>query len=91
MPRFYKTDIESEADLKVFVTDIRSDAHLVVYETESSWEASDQKNWFYTDIRSEAEKVVYFTDSRWNADLMIYLTEIQSDAGWIDSSKDDLI
>ncbi len=91
MPKLFITDIESDADIKVFVTDIRSDAHLVVYETDNQWEASEQQVWCYTDIRSEADKVVFFTDSSWNADLKIFRTEIQSDAGWVDPDKDDLI
>ena len=45
MTRLYKTDIASEADLKVFVTDIRSEADLVVYETSSSWEATESHLW----------------------------------------------
>lgn len=91
MPKFFKTDIESEADLRVTVTQIRSEAHLVVYETENQWEATDQPVWYYTDVRSEADKVVFFTESTWNADLVIFLTDIKSDAGWLDSGKDDLI
>jgi hypothetical protein len=31
MPKLFKTDISSEADLKVFVTDIRTEADLIVY------------------------------------------------------------
>lgn len=91
MPVLYRTDIESEADLKVFVTDVRSEAHLVVYETESRWEATVPEIWCYTDIRTEADRVVFFTDSEWNADLKIHRTDIQSDAGWLDHSRTGLI
>lgn len=81
------TDIESDADLKVFVADIRSEAHLVVYETDSEWEATEQQIWAYTTIRSEADKVIYLTDGAWNADIVIFKTDIQSDAEWLDNSK----
>ena len=32
MPKLFKTDVASAANLKVFVTDIRSEADLVIYE-----------------------------------------------------------
>ena len=91
MPLFFKTDIASDADLKVFVTDIRSDADLVVYETTDTWAATEPQIWAYTDIRSEANKVVYFTTSQWEADLTIFKTDIQSDAEWINSGKSGLL
>ena len=91
MPILYKTDIASDADLKVFVTDIRSDADLVMYETTSNWEATVGHIWCYTDIRSEAAKVVYFTDSQWDADIKVFKTDIQSDAEWLNSDKQSLL
>ena len=91
MTRLYKTDIASEADLKVFVTGIRSEADLVVYETSSSWEATESQIWCYTEIRSEADKVVYFADAQWDADLTIYKTDVGSDAGWVDRAKSGLL
>lgn len=87
MPVLYKTDIAADADLKVCVTDIRSEADLVIYETSSNWEATEPQIWCYTDIRSEAARAVYFTDSAFEADLIIFRTDIQSDAGWQNSSK----
>lgn len=91
MPKLFKTDIASEANLKVFVTDIRSEAELIVYETTDSWAATESQIWCYTDIQSEADKVVYFTVARWEADLVIYKTDVQSDAAWVDSSKAGLL
>lgn len=91
MPRLYKTNIASEADLKVFVTDIRSEAHLVVYEMTDEWAAIESSIWCYTDIRGAADKVVYFTSTPWEADLTIFRTDIRSDAGWVDSAKSDLL
>jgi len=91
MPKLFKTDIGSDADLKVFVTDIRSDADLVVYETTDQWAATEPQIWCYTDIRSEADKVVYFTSSQWEADLTIFKTDIQSDACWQNSGKSHLL
>lgn len=87
MPVLFKTDIGSDADLKVFVTDIRSDADLVVFETTNQWEATEGPIWCYTDIRSEAAKVVFFTTGQWEADLVIFKTDIQSDAEWLNSEK----
>jgi hypothetical protein len=89
MPKLFKTTISSEADLKVFVTDIRSEADLVVYETTNQWEATESPIWCYTDIQGEADKVVYFTDGQWDADIIIFKTDVQSDAGWQNSSKAD--
>lgn len=91
MPVLYRTDIASEADLRVFVTDIRSEADLVVFETTSNWEATEPAVWAYTDIRGEADRVVHFTGDRWDADLSIYRTDIQSDAGWNDTAKSSLL
>jgi hypothetical protein len=91
MPKLFKTDISSEADLKVFVTDIRSEADLIVYETTSQWEATESPIWCYTDIQSEADKIVHLTSSQWEADLVIFKTDVQSDAGWVDSSKSGLL
>lgn len=91
MPVLYRTDIASEADLKVYVTDIRSEADLVVFETENHWDATAQEVWSYTDIRGEAQKVVHFTSDSWDADLKIFRTDIQSDAGWNDPGKSGLL
>ena len=91
MPVMYRTDIESEADLKVFVTDIRSEADIVVFETTDSWSATEPQIWCYTDIRGEAGRIVFFTDGQWDADLTVFLTDIQSDAGWNDTSKSGLL
>jgi hypothetical protein len=91
MPKLFKTDFASDADLKVFVTDIRSEAHLVVYETNDSWLATEAPIWYYTEIRSEADKVVHFAISQWEADLVVFPTDIQPDAGWQDSTKAHLL
>lgn len=91
MPKMFKTDIESDADLKVCVVDVRSDADLVIYETTSQWEATESTIWCYTDIRSDADKVICFVDGKWNADLSVFKTDVQSDAGWNDSSKSGLL
>ncbi|MCD6589198.1 MAG: hypothetical protein J7K88_11675 [Candidatus Fermentibacteraceae bacterium] len=91
MPKLFVTDIESDADLKVHIAEIRSEAHLAVYETDSQWEAAEPQIWAYTGIRSEADKVVYFADGAWNADIVIFKTDIVSDAGWLDSSKEGLL
>lgn len=91
MPKLFKTDIASDAQLKVFVTDIRSEADLVVYETTDQWEATEPQIWCYTDIRSEADKVVFFADGQWDADLTIFLTDVKSDAEWLNSAKSDLL
>jgi len=91
MPRLYRTDIESEADLKVYVTDIRSEADLVVYETGNEWEATESRFWCYTDIASEADRKVFFTDSQWNADLTVFRTDVQSDAQWQNTGKQELL
>jgi hypothetical protein len=91
MAKLFKTDISSEADLQVFVTDIRSEADLIVYETANQWEATESAIWCYTDIQSEADKIVYFTAAQWDADLIVHKTDIQSDAGWLNSSKSDLL
>ena len=91
MPKLFKTDIASDADLTVYVTDIRSEADLVVYETTSEWEATEAAVWCYTDIRTDADKVVHFADGAWNAQLVIFKTDVKSDAGWQNSGKSDLI
>ena len=91
MPRLFRTDVSSLADLKVYVTDVRTDAHLIVHETTDAWAATDAPIWCYTDIQSEADKSIYFVDSRFDADLVIFRTDIRSDAGWVDSAKSDLL
>jgi len=32
-----------------------------------------------------------FTDAQWDADLTVYKTDIQSDAGWVNSAKSDMV
>ncbi len=91
IPVFCKTDIENEADIKVYISEIRSEADIIVYETSNVWDAVLPHVWCYTNKRSEADKLVSFTDMRWNADIVIFLTEIQSDGGWINSGKSGLI
>ena len=91
MPTLFKTDIASEAHVKVFVTDIRSEADLVVYETTDQWAATESTIWCYTDIQSEADKVAYFTTDQWDADVVIFKTDIQSDAEVVNSGKADLL
>jgi hypothetical protein len=91
MPKLFKTDIVSEAELRVYVTDVRPDADLVIFETTDAWAATDQSLWCYTEIPGEADKVVYFTNNQWEADLVVYKTDIQPDAGWQDSTKSNLL
>lgn len=91
MPIVFKTDIGSEADLKVFVTDTRFDADLVAFETTDAWAATAATNWCYTTIRGEAHKVVHFVNARWEADLAVFWTDIQSDAGWVAGGKEHLL
>lgn len=91
MPKLFRTDVESDADLKVFVTEIRSEADLVAFETVSAWEATEGPIWCYTDVRSDADRVVFFTDSAWNADVKVFFTDVQSDACWQDGSKSGLM
>jgi hypothetical protein len=78
MPKLHKTDIRSEAD-------------LIVYETQNQWEATEGPIWWYTDIQSEADKSVYFAEAKWDADIIVHKTDIQSDAGWVNSSKVGLL
>lgn len=91
MPVLCKTDIASEADFKVYVSGIRSEADLIVFETTNIWDATSPHVWCYTNNRSEADKLVSFTDGQWNADIIIFLTDIQSDGGWVNSEKSGLI
>ena len=91
MPKLHKTDIASEAGLKVFVTDIRSEADLVIFETTDAWAASESPIWCYTNIRSEADKIVYFTNMKFEADLVVFKTDVQSDAQWLNSGKSHLL
>ncbi len=91
MPKYFKTDIAAEADLKVFVSDIRTDVDAVIFETTNEWEASAELTWYYADIQSDADKIIYFVDGKWNADISIFKTDIQSDTEWIDSSKASLL
>jgi len=91
MPKLFKTDIPSAADVKVFVTDIRSEADLVIHETTDQWAASESPIWFYTDVQGEADKTVCFVDSQWDADLKVFKTDVPSDAGWNNSDKAGLL
>lgn len=89
MPKLFKTDIASEADLKVYVTNIGSEADLIVYETTDMWAATESPIWCYTEIRGDADKVIYFADAQWDADLVIFKTDIQSDAAWVNTARMD--
>ena len=91
VPKLYRTDIASDAELKVFVTDIRTEADLVIFETADEWAATEPQIWCYTDTRSDADKVVYFADGQWNADLVVFKTDVQSDAGWARGEKSGLL
>ncbi len=91
MPKLFKTDISSEADLKVCATDIRSEADAVIFETTNEWDATEKLIWYYCDIQNDADKIVYFTQDQWDADIKIYVTDIQSDIEWLDSSKEDVL
>jgi len=91
MPKYFKTDIAAEANLKIFVSDIRTDVDAVVFETTSEWEANKELIWFYSDIQSDADKIVYFVDGKWDADITVFKSDIKSDTEWIDSSKASLL
>jgi len=91
MPVLYKTDIASEADVKIHFTTIRSEADVVIFETTSQWEATSGAIWCYTDIRGEAAKTITITDSAWEADLIAFKTDVQSDAQWLNSGKSGLL
>jgi hypothetical protein len=87
MPKLFKTDVASDADLRVAVADVRSEADLIVFETVDAWAATEPGIWTYTDVRSEADKVICFVDAPWDADLVIFRTEIQPEAGWQSGRK----
>ena len=87
MPKLFATDIPAEAQLKYCVTGIRSDAHAVIHQTTDQWAATDPLVWFWTDIRSEADKLACKVDSAFDADIVVYFTDIASDAEWLDGSK----
>jgi len=91
MPKFFKTDIAAEANLKVFETDIRSEADAVIFETTDQWAATEKLIWCYTDIQSEADRIVYFAGSQWDADLVVFKTDVQSDVAWLNSGKEGLL
>ncbi|HSR34954.1 MAG TPA: DUF6150 family protein [Anaerolineae bacterium] len=91
MPKLYRTDVASEADLKVYVTDVRFEADLIVFETLDAWAAEEPAVWYYTGIEREADKVVHFTKDRWAADLVIYRTDVQPSAGWVNGTKSHLL
>lgn len=91
MPKLFKVDVPSEADLRVFVADIRTEAHLVIFETADPWAASQPGLWCYVDVRGEADRTVCLVGSAWEADLVVYRTDVPSDSGWLDSSKAGLL
>ncbi|HOT97639.1 MAG TPA: DUF6150 family protein [bacterium] len=91
MPLLYKTDIAADADLKICFTEIRSEADLVAFESSSAWEATEPQIWCYTEIRSDAAKAIFITDSSYEAELLVFRTDIQSDAGWQNSGKAGLL
>jgi hypothetical protein len=91
MPLLYRTGIASEADLKVYVTDSRSEADLIVFESFDAWAAGEPWIWVYTDVEAEADKTVHFTEFLWEADITIYKTDVQPDAGWVDEAKPALL
>ena len=79
MPRLFKLDIASEADVRVYVTDDRADADLIIYETADEWAATESPIWYYTDVLGRAERTIYFTNSRWEADLIVSYLPVGSD------------
>ena len=87
MPIVIQTKVASAADLKVYVTDTRTEADLIVFESFDAWAATEPWVWAYTDVEAEADKVVYFSESPWDADLVIYKTDVQPDAGWVNEAR----
>ena len=59
MPRIYKTDVASEADLRVYVSDIRGEADLIVFETADAWAATEAPIWTYTPIIGLTETTMF--------------------------------
>jgi hypothetical protein len=64
---------------------------LVVYETASPWEATEPGIWCYVDVRGDADRVVCFTEGGFDADLVVFRTDVQSDAGWLNSDHSGLL
>lgn len=91
MPVLYKTDIASDADVKVFVTDIRSEADLIAFETTDTWAATEPQIWCYTDIRSDASKAICLVEIAFDADIVVFFTDVQSDACWVNNDKTGLL
>ena len=79
------------ADIKVFITTVRGEADLIVFETTSPWEATEPGIWCYVDVRGEAERVAHFTEAQWNADLVVFRTDVISDAGWQNADRSGLL
>ena len=88
--KIYSTNVESRADVKVFVEKYESRADLVVFRTKVASRAKKEDNkgiWFFEDVESRADKTIFFEDVESRADLKIYFTDVESRAGWRNPSK----
>lgn len=92
--KIYSTNVESRADIKVFVETVESRADLIVYKTKVASRAKKEDNrgiWFFEDVESRADKTIFFEDVESRADLKIYFTDVESRAGWRNPSKKYLL
>ncbi len=91
MPRMYRTDAPSDADVRVYFVSSVHEADVVVFETDDQWDADQDYVWFYTGVRSDADKVVYVADSPWAAELLVYRADFRYEVEWRDPGKAHLL
>lgn len=80
--KIYKTEHESQADLKVYVVDSESQADLKVHYVEYESQATEDGLWYEVEYESGADKKIYLVDYESQADLKIYIVDSESQVGW---------
>lgn len=88
----YKSGSAERADVKVCPVENVNRADLVVYVTQYAHRAIGNKGiWFLTDREDDECKSIYFTNNEWSADIKVFFTIHENEAGWRNKSKKHLL
>ena len=87
MALVYVTDIEYQADIKVFAVIERYQAALCFFEVDRDYKANTEAKWFFEDKDYKATVKIYWVEYEYQADLKVFRVTQEHLAGWQKSHR----
>lgn len=85
----YEVKVQSDADLLIYVVDQELLADVDIYLTKYASEGASGPGlvWYFTPLKSMAKLKVYFVQYPVQADLLVYYTDRDFKAAWLNPVK----